>query len=97
VSICSPNYVHKSHISFALRAGANVICEKPLVLEPGDVEDLAAIEKSAGRKINAILQLRLHPAIIELQKKIRDEKDGRVCGPHLCRLARAMVLRVLEG
>jgi UDP-N-acetyl-2-amino-2-deoxyglucuronate dehydrogenase len=78
VSICSPNYLHKSHISFALRAGANVICEKPLVLEPGDVEDLAAIEKSAGRKINAILQLRLHPAIIELQKKIRDEKDGRV-------------------
>lgn len=70
VSICSPNYLHDSHIRFALRYGANAICEKPLVLNPWNLDALAEIEKETGKKINTILQLRLHPAIIALREKI---------------------------
>ena len=70
ISICSPNYLHDSHIRFALRLGANAICEKPLVLNPWNVDALAEIEKETGRKIFTILQLRLHPAIIDLKKMI---------------------------
>lgn len=70
VSICSPNYLHKAHMSFALRAGADAICEKPLVLEPSDVDDLVALEAETGRRINSILQLRLHPAIIALRDTV---------------------------
>lgn len=71
VGICSPNYLHKSHISFALRAGAQAICEKPLVLNPSDLDYLAALEKETGNKVNSILQLRLHGAIIALRDKIK--------------------------
>lgn len=70
VSICSPNYLHDSHIRFALRQGADAICEKPLVLNPWNVDALAEIEKETGRKIYTILQLRLHPSIIALREKI---------------------------
>lgn len=70
VSICSPNYLHDSHIRFALRSGANAICEKPLVLNPWNVDALAEIEKESNSNIYNILQLRLHPSIIELKKKI---------------------------
>ncbi len=70
VAICSPNYLHKSHIGATLRAGAHAICEKPLVLEPSDLEDLAALEADTGRRVSAILQLRLHPAIVALREKI---------------------------
>ena len=70
VAICSPNYLHDSHIRFALRYGANAICEKPLVLNPWNLDALAEIEKETGKKINTILQLRLHPAIIALREKI---------------------------
>ncbi|MEN6386639.1 MAG: Gfo/Idh/MocA family oxidoreductase [Phycisphaerales bacterium] len=70
VSICSPNYLHDAHVRFALRIGATAICEKPLVLNPWNVEALEEIEKESKGKINTILQLRLHPAIIELEKKI---------------------------
>jgi UDP-N-acetyl-2-amino-2-deoxyglucuronate dehydrogenase len=70
VGICSPNYLHKSHMSFTLRAGADAICEKPLVLESSDLEELRTIESETGKKINSILQLRLHPSIIELREKI---------------------------
>lgn len=73
MSICSPNYLHKSHIGFSLRVGANVICEKPLVLYPEDLYELANIEKETGRVVNSILQLRLHKSIIELKKKIDSE------------------------
>ena len=73
ISICSPNYLHKSHISFSLRAGANVICEKPLVLYPEDIYKLTKIEKETGKQVNSILQLRLHHSIIELKKKIDSE------------------------
>jgi UDP-N-acetyl-2-amino-2-deoxyglucuronate dehydrogenase len=70
VSICSPNYLHDSHIRFALRYGADAICEKPLVLNPWNLDALAEIENEMGRKVNSILQLRLHPAIIALREKI---------------------------
>lgn len=70
VSICSPNYLHDAHIRFALRHGADAICEKPLVLNPWNVDALAAVEKETGQRINNILQLRVHPSIIALKEKI---------------------------
>ncbi len=70
VSICTPNYLHDAHIRMALRSGANAICEKPLVLNPWNVDALLDIEKESGKKINTILQLRLHPSIIQLKNKI---------------------------
>jgi UDP-N-acetyl-2-amino-2-deoxyglucuronate dehydrogenase len=73
VSICSPNYLHDSHIRFALRSGADAICEKPLVLNPWNIDGLLEIERDTGRNINSILQLRLHPAIIALRNKVLGE------------------------
>ncbi|WP_271406743.1 Gfo/Idh/MocA family protein [Tenacibaculum soleae] len=73
VSICTPNYLHDSHIRMALRRGADAICEKPLVLNPWNVDALQAIEKESGNKINTILQLRLHPSIIALKNKVASE------------------------
>ncbi len=70
VSICTPNYLHDSHIRMALRSGANAICEKPLVLNPWNLDALAEIEKEYDKKVNTILQLRLHPSIIALKEKI---------------------------
>ncbi|KAB1153272.1 Gfo/Idh/MocA family oxidoreductase [Tenacibaculum aiptasiae] len=73
VSICTPNYLHDSHIRMALRRGADAICEKPLVLNPWNVDALQAIEAESGNKINTILQLRLHPSIIALKNKVDSE------------------------
>jgi len=70
VSICTPNYLHDAHIRFALRSGANAICEKPLVLNPWNIDALEAIEKETEKKVNTILQLRLHKSIIALKQKI---------------------------
>lgn len=70
VSICSPNYLHDSHIRFALRQGADAICEKPLVLNPWNLDALREIENETNRRIHTILQLRLHPVIIALREKI---------------------------
>ncbi len=70
VSICSPNYLHDSHIRFGLRNSADVICEKPLVLAPWNVEGLQEVEADSGRKVNNILQLRLHPSIVALKEKV---------------------------
>lgn len=70
VSVCSPNYLHDAHIRFGLRNGADVICEKPIVLNPWNIEPLEEIETETGGKIYNILQLRLHPAIIALKKKV---------------------------
>ncbi|HEY3405586.1 MAG TPA: Gfo/Idh/MocA family oxidoreductase [Ohtaekwangia sp.] len=78
ISICSPNYLHDSHIRFALRYGASAICEKPLVLNPWNVDALAEIEKETGKKINTILQLRLHPSIIALREKIRNGPTDKI-------------------
>lgn len=73
VSICSPNYLHDSHIRFALRSGADAISEKPLVLNPWNVDQLKVIEKETGKRINNILQLRLHPTLIALKERITRE------------------------
>lgn len=73
VSICSPNYLHDSHMRFALRAGADAICEKPLVLNTWNIDGLLDIEKDTGRKVNTILQLRVHPSIIALREKVQGE------------------------
>lgn len=69
VSICSPNHLHDAHCRFALRSGADAICEKPLVLNPWNIDGLAEIERDTGKRISTILQLRLHPAIIALREK----------------------------
>lgn len=71
VSICSPNYLHDSHVRFALRSGTDAICEKPLVLNPWNIDGLAEVERDTGRKVNTILQLRVHPSIIELREKVQ--------------------------
>ncbi|MCP3953453.1 MAG: Gfo/Idh/MocA family oxidoreductase [Desulfobacterales bacterium] len=70
VSICSPNYLHDAHIRFALRVGANAICEKPLVLKPWNLDALAEVEKETGKKIYNVLQLRVHPSIRALKQQI---------------------------
>lgn len=70
VSICSPNYLHDSHMRFALRSGADAICEKPLVLNPWNIDGLREIERETGRKVNTILQLRVHPAIRALRERV---------------------------
>ncbi|MCI7765116.1 Gfo/Idh/MocA family oxidoreductase [Helicobacter sp.] len=72
VSICSPNYLHDSHIRFGLRNNADVICEKPLVLNPWNIEALETIEKESGRRVYNILQLRLHPSIIQLKQQVEE-------------------------
>ena len=70
VSICSPNYLHDSHMRFALRSDADAICEKPLVLNPWNIDGLQEMERDSGRRVNTILQLRVHPAIIALREKV---------------------------
>lgn len=77
VSICSPNYLHDAHIRFALRSDADAICEKPLVLNPWNVEALEKIEIETGRKVNTILQLRLHPAVMALKERINAAPSDR--------------------
>ena len=79
VSICTPNYLHDSHIRMALRRGADAICEKPLVLNPWNVDALMDIEKESGQKINTILQLRLHPSIIALKNKVMSAPKKEKC------------------
>lgn len=69
VSVCSPNHLHDAHCRFALRSEADVICEKPLVLNPWNIDGLVEIERDTGRRISTILQLRLHPAIISLRER----------------------------
>jgi UDP-N-acetyl-2-amino-2-deoxyglucuronate dehydrogenase len=77
VSICTPNYLHDAHIRFALRIGADAVCEKPLVLNPWNLDALAQIEEETGKKIYNILQLRVHPAILALKEKISQEPQGK--------------------
>lgn len=78
VSICTPNYLHDSHIRFALRQGAQAICEKPIVLNPWNVDALEEIERETQRKVNTILQLRHHPSIIELKKKVEQAPKDKI-------------------
>jgi len=78
VSICSPNYLHDAHIRLALRNNAHAICEKPLVLNTWNIEGLEDIERDTGKKIFHILQLRLHPAVINLREQIRNAPSDKV-------------------
>lgn len=73
MGITTPNYLHDSHIRFSLKNGCDVICEKPLVLNPHNIDQLKVIEKETGKKVNNILQLRLHPSIIQLKDKVTRE------------------------
>lgn len=77
ISICTPNYLHDSHIRFTLKHGADAICEKPLVLNPWNVGALQEMEKETGHEVFPILQLRLHPSIIALKEKISREPAKR--------------------
>lgn len=77
VSVCSPNYLHDAHVRFGLRIGADVICEKPLVLNPWNVEALANMEKETGQKVYSIMQLRLHPAIQQLRQQVQADSGKR--------------------
>jgi len=77
ISICSPNYLHDAHIRFALRVHAHPICEKPLVINPWNVDALEELEKDYGKKIYCVLQLRLHPAIMSLKEQIQKEPSSK--------------------
>ena len=78
VSICSPNYLHDSHIRFALRHHADAVCEKPIVLNPWNLDALKEIENETGHKIHTVLQLRLHPKITELRNRIQNGPRDKV-------------------
>jgi UDP-N-acetyl-2-amino-2-deoxyglucuronate dehydrogenase len=71
VSVCSPNYLHDAHIRLALRIGADVICEKPLVINPWNLDALVDLERETGRRVRTVLQLRLHPALVALKERLR--------------------------
>ena len=73
ISICSPNYLHDAHARFALRVGANAICEKPLVLNPWNIDALQDLERESGKRIFTVLQLRVHPALIALREQLLKE------------------------
>ena len=77
VSICTPNYLHDAHIRFALRIGADAICEKPLVLNPWNLDALKQMEEESGKRIYNILQLRVHPAIIALRNRIAADTSNK--------------------
>lgn len=79
ISIASPNYLHDAHMRYALRSGADAICEKPLVLHPEDIDGLIQLERDTGQRVHTILQLRLHPAIIALRDRVANmPKDRKV-------------------
>ena len=78
VSICTPNYLHDAHIRSALRRDAHAICEKPLVLNPWNIDSLTDIEKETGKKVYTILQLRLHPSIIALKNKVQNGPKDKI-------------------
>lgn len=78
ISICTPNYTHDAFIRYGLRLGANVICEKPLVLNPYNIDNLLELEKETGRKAYTILQLRLHDSIVALKKRVEEGPADKV-------------------
>lgn len=77
LSICSPNHLHDAHIRLALRVGADAICEKPIVLNPWNLDLLQELEKETGKRVYTILQLRVHPSLIALKEKISNDKSDR--------------------
>jgi UDP-N-acetyl-2-amino-2-deoxyglucuronate dehydrogenase len=76
LTICAPNYLHDAHVRFALRVGSNAICEKPVVLNPWNIDALQELENESSGKIYTVLQLRVHPVIIDLKNKIEQEKSS---------------------
>lgn len=76
ISICSPNYLHDSHVRFALRSGAHAICEKPVVLNHWNLDALESLENETGKKVFSVLQLRLHPSIMVLKKEVESAPDA---------------------
>ncbi len=78
ISICSPNYLHDAHIRFALRSGSNAICEKPIVLNPWNLDALMEIEEESEGKVNTIFQLRLHKSIIELKNMVDNGPEDKI-------------------
>ncbi|WP_033068636.1 Gfo/Idh/MocA family protein [Thalassospira australica] len=78
ISVCSPNYLHDAHARFGLRSGADVICEKPLVLNPWNLDGLQNMQEHTGKRLYTILQLRLHPAIVALKKRVEAVSDDHV-------------------
>ena len=75
VTVCSPNYLHDAHVRLALRVGAHAICEKPLVINPWNLDALQELEQEHGRRVFTVLQLRLHPALLALKARL-DAEDG---------------------
>ncbi len=78
LSVCSPNYLHDAHVRFGLRSGMDVVCEKPLVISPWNIGPLAELEAETGRRVWTILQLRLHPEVVRLKKKVESSPAGHV-------------------
>lgn len=78
ISICSPNYLHDAHIRMALRNEAHAICEKPIVLNPWNIDALQKIEKESSKQIYNVLQLRYHQNIIDLKKKIDNGSKDKI-------------------
>ena len=76
VSITSPNYLHDAHVRFALRSGADAICEKPLVINPWNLDGLSALEQETGRRVFTILQLRLHPSVAALRDQVKQAVEA---------------------
>ena len=76
VSICSPNYLHDAHIRLALRVGAHAMCEKPIVINPWNLDALEELEHESGRTVNTVLQLRLHPSLVALKARLEQEPRG---------------------
>jgi UDP-N-acetyl-2-amino-2-deoxyglucuronate dehydrogenase len=81
--VCSPNYLHDSHIRLALRVGAHAICEKPLVINPWNLDGLQDLERETGRRVYTVLQLRLHPALVAFRERLQAEPAKR----HVVQLA----------
>lgn len=78
LSVCTPNYLHDAHTRYGLRLGADVICEKPVVLNPWNIDALERVEQETGRNAYTILQLRLHPSVQALKKKVMDGPSDKV-------------------
>ncbi|MDX1479288.1 MAG: Gfo/Idh/MocA family oxidoreductase [Saprospiraceae bacterium] len=78
ISVCSPNYLHDAHIRFGLRYGADVICEKPIVLNPWNVDALEQIEQETGKRVYNVLQLRLHPSVIALKERVAAQPADKI-------------------
>ena len=83
MSVCSPNYLHDAHIRLALRVGADAICEKPLVINPWNLDGLEELEGETGQRVYTVLQLRLHPALVAFRERLQSQPGKR----HVVQLA----------